>query len=205
MDINNMMSTLLAKETLSALSEKTGASQKDISSVLSSSLPMLLNGAKEQEELADSGFAQALSDHAKKDTTDLNAFMKGVDLADGGKIIAHLLGANTVSNSQNISGSTGVSATQVAGILSAIAPLLMSLLGQQSQQASAPSVGSGLVGALLGNSNIGSLAASLLGAPAPAQETTSTGKKKKKKPAASAKKDENPLGTIASALTNLLK
>ncbi|MCQ2419726.1 MAG: DUF937 domain-containing protein [Clostridia bacterium] len=207
MDLNALMGALLSSESISGVSQNTGASEQQVQSVLGSALPLLLNGANAQAQDEQSGFAGALQQHAANDTSNIASFLSGVDKIDGAKIVAHLLGANTQAQTQSVAAQTGVSPAQTGSILATAAPLLMSLMGQQT--AAAQSSGNnaavgGLLGSLLGNVDLGKLAMNLLGASPAQQQTTSTGKKKKKPAKKDEKKDEGGLD-VASLLTNLLK
>ncbi len=165
MDIQKLLSELLSADSVKGLSKASGASQKDVKKVVAAVLPSLLGGAKAQAESGDTaeGFTQALSDHAKDDTSDIKSFLANVDLEDGAKIIGHLLGGNQENTTKAVSAQTGVSAKKTGNILSSLAPLLMSLLGQQTgSDSSGSSIGS-LMGSLLGNVDITSLLGGLLG------------------------------------------
>lgn len=194
MDINSLIGTLLSSDSVSGVSKATKSSSKDVQSVLSAALPTLLKGAKKQSEDKDTAesFAKALLSHGEKDTSNVASFLKGVDLDDGGKIIGHLLGKDDDSV-KKIAKASGVDAKETGNILSAAAPLLMSLLGQES--ASKKSNNSGaleIAGALLKNVDVGDLLGDLLG-----------GDNKKKK---SSKKKDNDAGEIiGDILGSLLK
>ncbi len=165
MDLQKLAGTLLSSDSINGLSSLTGASGSDVTNVLTQALPALLNGANEQakDKNTAEGFVTALSQHAKGDTNNLAKFMSNVDLADGSKIIGHLLGSNTNSTVDNIAKKTGVSASNTSSILSAIAPLLMSLLGQQTNaDANKDSGIESLLGSLLDNVDVGDLLTGLL-------------------------------------------
>lgn len=173
MDLNALMSTLLSGDSLQNMGQITGTSTDDVASVLSSALPAMLSGAQGQvnDENALAGFAGALQDHAKDDTSDIASFLSGVDLEDGGKIVAHLLGAAQGETTEAAAEKAGLSIGKTGSILAAVAPLLMSLLGQQTAQqqeeeeapAQSGSLLSGLFGSLLGNVDMGSLILGMLG------------------------------------------
>ncbi len=161
MDFNAIINTLMSSDSLSQLSSLSGTSEKDVSNVLSSALPQLLSGAQSQATNQDTAesFANALTAHGQKDSNDLASFFGGVDMEDGQKIVNHLLGKDqAVATAETLSNESGISASGISGILSAAAPLLMNLLGQQaanSSSASASASGSGLdlagiVGSLFG-------------------------------------------------------
>lgn len=193
MDLTSIMSTLMSADSLNNISEKTGSSKKEVKSVLTSALPLLLAGAKDQadDESTAEGFAAALQQHSKNDTKDLSSFLGKVDLADGAKIIGHLLGGKTESTTQTLAQSSGASSNNTANILAAAAPLLMSLLGQQSQKdeeenATGQLVGT-LVSSMLSNVDVGDLLMGMLGADSDKEEEKeeTAAKPKKKKPSGS--------------------
>ena len=177
MDINALLGTLLSEESIAGLSQKTGASQDQIKDVMSNGLPNLLNGAKAQSDNGDTldGFVGALAQHAGVDTSNLSEFLENVDLEDGKKIVGHLLGGERDTAVQEISEKTGITEKDTGNILSATAPLLMSLLGQQTQQSQKEDENAGvssLMGSLLGGVDLSSLLLGMLGG------GSSSGKKK---------------------------
>lgn len=217
MDLKKLAGSLLSSDSISGLSGLTGASDKDVSNVLAQALPSLLSGAKDQAkgEGTSQSFVTALSDHAKDDTSDLTKFLGNVDMADGAKIIGHLLGSGKDDVVADIAKDTGVSKTKTSSILSGAAPLLMSLLGQQTQEEEEkPESGmGGLMGALLDNVDVGSLLTGLLtsnsGNSDKDEESEKDDKKKKKKK--KGKKEEEKeeekeeSGGLLNSLFNLLK
>lgn len=207
MDLSKIAGSLLSNDSLKGLSSLTGASNTDIKNVLSSALPSLLTGATEQakNESTAASFAGALAQHAKDDTSDLTSFLGNVDLADGAKIIGHLLGSGKEETVKKAAKASGVSEKKTGDILSAIAPMLLSLLGQQAEEDDDKETGaSGLVGALLDNVDVGSLLSGLISTDT-SSSTSTSGKKKdsKKKPASSKKNDAS--GIIGGILSGLLK
>ena len=177
MDLNALMSTMLSNESIENLGLKTDSSPDEVRGVLGSALPLLLNGANAQATNQDTaaGFVGALQQHSQDDASNIPSFLGNVDLGDGAKIIAHLLGANTATQTQAVAQQTGVSQQQTGNILSAAAPLLLTLLGQQAASGSNSSsnnalgIGS-LMGSLMGSGDMTSLLGGLLGGgAAPAQ------------------------------------
>ena len=135
MDLSSLLVSMLSDESVKQTSKNTGASAADVTSVLTSALPLLINGANKQAQSADTAesFLNALTDHSQKDTTDMSAFLSGVDTKDGSKIIDHLLGGSTGTKAATtqIAKDTGVDSKQISSILSTYGPLLMTLLGKQ--------------------------------------------------------------------------
>lgn len=164
MDLLKLAGTLLSSDSVDELSERTGSSGNDVSSVLTKALPVLLEGASSQAKGKSSskGFATALSDHAKDDTSNLSKFLGNVDMADGAKIITHLLGSGEDDTVKEIADDSGVDKANTAAILSAAAPLLLSLLGQQTEKEDKKEAVGDLVGVLLENVDVSSLVTGLL-------------------------------------------
>ena len=106
--------------------------------------------------------------------------MSKVDLQDGGKIVGHLLGGDQNAVVEEAAQRAGLSAKDTGNVLSAAAPLLMSLLGQEaaSQQSNNSAAVGGLMGSLLQNVDMGSLLTGLLGG-GTAQQASSSGNGKK--------------------------
>ncbi|MBQ9814319.1 MAG: DUF937 domain-containing protein [Lachnospiraceae bacterium] len=135
MDLSSILKTLTSNDSVNQLSSLTGTSQTDVSNILSSALPQLLNGAQQQATNKDTaaGFANALAAHSKDNSDDIMSFFGGVDMADGQKIVNHLLGQKQAAQTaQNISQKSGVSTANISNVLSAAAPLLMTLMGKQA-------------------------------------------------------------------------
>lgn len=198
MDLKKLTDTLLSSDSIKGLSGLTGASDLDVKKVLNQALPTLLEGANGQATNKDTadGFATALSDHAKSDTNDLTNFLGNVDLKDGAKIIKHLLGSDKDSVVKDVSKQTGVSKSKTTSILSGFAPLLMSLLGQQTNddKDGGSNIG-GLIGSLLSNADLGGILSGLLGS-----DDSSSAKKKK-----SSKKKSASDSSSGNMLSKLLK
>ena len=133
MYINSILSTMLSGESISALSENTGASESEVKKVLGSALPFLLKGAGNEsgdKNLADS-FLGAVMKHGGSDISNLTSYLKKVDRDDGAKIVNYLLNAAGDDTSiKSIASATKVSQAKTKSILSNAAPLLLSLLGQ---------------------------------------------------------------------------
>ncbi len=170
MDLTALMSAMLSEESIENLGAKAESSPEEVRSVLGSALPLLLNGANAQatNQQTAPGFLGALQQHAQDDATNIPSFFGNVDMGDGAKIIAHLLGANTGAQTQAVAQQTGVSQQQTGNILAAAAPLLLTLLGQQAASGSNSSSNNalgigGLMGSLMGSGDMTSLLGAMLG------------------------------------------
>ena len=167
MDISALLSTILSNESVAGVAAQAGVKEKDVKNVLGSALPMLLNGANVQstDEATAEGFANALAQHAQSDTTNISAFLQNVDMKDGAKIISHLLGSAEQNQTSDVAKVAGLSPAATGNVLASVAPLLMSLLGQQTASDANSGAGvSSLMGSLLSGGDMTSLIGGLLGA-----------------------------------------
>lgn len=173
MDITSLLSTLTSSSSITNVSKVTGTTKTEVKDVLSAALPALLNGAKEQAEdkSTQEGFLSALTSHAKDDTSSISSFLKNVDLDDGAAIVKHLIGGASSSATKEIAKEAGVSSSKVTSILSAVAPLLMSLLGKEKESSSG---GADLMGSLLKNVDMGSVLSGLLGSSSSSKKSSSS-------------------------------
>ncbi len=231
MDITSLLGAMLSNNAVSGMGQATNTSNQDVTNVLSAALPSLLGGALQQSQNQQTaqGFTQALTDHAQVDTSDIGSFMQNVDLDDGAKIIQHLLGGQTQQVEAQVAQQANVSPAKTNAILSAAAPLIMSMLGQallsnvtgqkkkskkqvQSVQSTANSSDvSGLLGALLGGSSKpagpsvnladGIDIGDVIGLMSMANGTQTSGKKKKQ----SANNTLDTISTVANILGKLVK
>ncbi len=200
MDVNTMLKIMLSEDSVHSVSARTGASDEEVRSILTSALPAMLAGAQQQSVGSDTAesFAAALTQHGEENTMDLSSYLGNVDMDDGAKIVQHLLGTQGAGT---VAAQTGVSSNTTSSVMSMAAPLLLSLLGQESKKkkkkkpasgssATTTSDASDLMSTLLSNVDTTSLILSLLG-------VESSGKKKKKKKKAG--------GDVLDLLGSLLK
>ena len=165
MDLNSILSVLAAGNNANEIGKQFNVNSNQVNQVITAALPTLI-GAMQKNASTESGAAslgQALNSHLGD--TSLNLSSAG--LADGGKILSHILGGNSNSVFSNLAKQTGLSNTQVSGILAAIAPLLLGMLGnnQKSTNTGFGDLG-GMLGTLLGgsgNQSSGGLLGSILG------------------------------------------
>ncbi len=154
MDIKDIADLLLSADSVKGIAKSSGTSAGDVKKVLTKALPALLSGADDQAKNSSESFSKALTKHAASDTSDLGSFLGNIDLEDGAKIIGHLLGGSKDSITKEVAKKTGLSKSKVGNILSAVAPLLMSLLGKESKSID--------IGDLLGNLDLGDILVDLL-------------------------------------------
>lgn len=176
MDITSLIGTLLSSDSVSGVSKTTKASNSDVTSILSAALPLLLNGAQAQAEdkSTAASFSKALASHGKEDTSDIASFLKNVDMEDGSKIIAHLLG-NDDSAVKEIAEKAGTNTKTASSVLSATAPLLMSLMGQKDNDDDDDNALGSIAAALIKNVDVGDVVGALLGGSSDSKKKKSSG------------------------------
>lgn len=164
----NSIGALLSGGGVSAISKRTKIKKDDVAKVLSAGIPALVGGMRRNAAVGEGAqsLSRALTDHSTADISNPAAFLKTSDLKDGKKILGHVLGSDQNKLAEEISRSTGVTKGKTLTILALVAPLLLSLLGNQNNSSSQGSGGLlGLLGGLLGGgqSSSGGLMSGLLG------------------------------------------
>ena len=162
----NSIGSLLSGGGVSAISKRTKLPKEDVAKVLSAGIPALVGGMRRNAGAAagEASLSRALRDHSAADISNPGAFLKGSDLQDGKKILGHVLGDDQKELVEEISRASGVTKAKTTTILALVAPLLLSLLGNQNN-----SSGGGLLsmlGGLLGmggGQSSGGLLGSLFG------------------------------------------
>ena len=208
MDLSSLMNVFLSQQSQQGISTATGSSSSDVTSILASALPSLLAGANKQSQQTSTAtsFAKALASHAQDDTSNLSSFYNNVDLNDGEKIIQHLLGNKTNATIKTVANQAGVTQNQAGSVLAAAAPLLLSLLGQQTTaqtktattQKAKTAQTTNLMSSLLSNVDVGSLIGSML------SSGTSTKKSSSKKSGVDLS-DGLDIGDVVGIMGKLIK
>ena len=137
----NLLSLLLkamtAKAALEQIAKKTGLSEKQIKTLMTLAIPILLKYLTQNASSSDgvSSLLGALTQHTNKKDMDLQ--LKEADEKDGGKIISHILGKKETEVTQNLSAQSGLTAEQVNQILAIMAPALMSGVSEAASNTTA--------------------------------------------------------------------
>ena len=157
--ILDLLNSELGKTVISGVSQSTSTDEHKTNSVLTMALPVLMK-AMERNAKSESG-AEGLMGALQKDHDGSildnlgDLFRGGVDEEvknDGSKILGHILGNKQRGVEQVIGQKAGVDSSSVANILKVAAPILMGILGKQTQQKQINSQNDlgGLLGGLLG-------------------------------------------------------
>ena len=132
----NSIGALLSGGGVKAISKRTKVPAGDVAKVMSYGIPILVGGMNRNVATAEGeqSLSAALRDHSADDVSNVGRFLKGSDLKDGKKIIAHVLAGDQEDVVEQISRASGVTKGKTTSILALIAPLLLSLLGGQQNQ-----------------------------------------------------------------------
>lgn len=164
MDILNLLLKQLDnKDALDQLGKTVNAKPDQVQKLAQAGLPTLLEALSRNASTSEGAASlnRALDQHQDDDADDVLGFLKGVDPQDGAKILGHILGNKNSTVQNKLASSSGLDISQVSGLLTQFAPLILAQLGKQKKQVNQVSGGfdnlsSGL-GALLGGSNSSNL------------------------------------------------
>lgn len=166
MDLNSILGVLAAGNTANEIGKNFNVDSNTVTQVITSALPTLI-GAMQKNASTEAG-ADSLLGALTSHIGDTSVNLSNESLTDGGKILKHILGNDSGDVYSALAKQTGTSSSQVGGILAAIAPMLLGLLGQ-GQKSTNTGVGGlgGLLGGLLsgtsGKQSSGGLLGGLLG------------------------------------------
>ena len=127
MDLMSMlMGAMSSSDAIGALAGKTGASDDQISKLIKMALPALLKSLTKNASSADGAqsLASALAQHTN--TRSMQDQIADADVADGEKIISHILGGNRQDVVSALAKESGMKEDQTIQALSAMAPALLS-------------------------------------------------------------------------------
>lgn len=154
-----LLNSPMGKQIISGVSGSTGQSESATGGLLSMALPVLMGAMKKNVQTPEgaAGLMGALSGKHNGSILDNlgGLFEGGVDESvkqDGAGILGHLLGGKQAEVENALSSKSGIDAGSVGDILKVAAPILMGVLGKQTQQ-SGVSDGNGmnaLLGSMLG-------------------------------------------------------
>lgn len=181
-----LQGSMTTESSVNALTEKTGASNKQISMLIMLALPIIIKMMTKNasSQSGAQSLAGALLQHnSKRDMADQ---ISNADEEDGGKILGHILGDDANDVFDSLASETGMSQDQVSTALGNLAPGLMSgvsaaatetsgvdlsdgfdlsdimgMFGGSTEQSSGG--GLGLLGSLLGGGQGGGLLGGLFG------------------------------------------
>ena len=130
------MEAAIKSGALGQVSSMLGVDEKSAETAMEVVMPMLLKGMQGQAQNKDTqqGFMQALLDHSKDDTDDLQKAVKNVDVVDGAKIVNHLLGGVEQEEvAAKAKKKSGLDTKTILKLMAILAPILMSRMGKTAK------------------------------------------------------------------------
>jgi hypothetical protein len=126
MDISSLLSAELKKQALSQITKQIGGDNKVAQSLIAKALPSILSGLEKNISTEDgkNAFGTALEKHTGETK---------IDMADGAKILGHLLGSNKQTEVAKIARESGASEEQSNQAMSMLSSLVMEKLGDQKK------------------------------------------------------------------------
>ena len=121
-----LLKALLSTGTLNALAKKTGLNAKQLKKLIPLAVPLLLKKltGNASSESGLTSLLSALTQHTNTETMEKQ--IAKADTEDGAKIINHILGGGKEADILSLASQSGLSSQQVSGVLSGIAPALLS-------------------------------------------------------------------------------
>lgn len=148
------------KDALNKLGQSVGAEPSQVQQLAQIGLPALLQALGRNAETTEGAvsLAAALDQHQDDDVEDINGFLNKVDKEDGAKILNHIFSGRTDRVQNNLARQTGLQQSQVSGLMTQLAPLLLGMLAKQKKEKNVePSALPGLLGAFTSQGNNGGM------------------------------------------------
>jgi hypothetical protein len=137
MDVNSLLISFFTNpDALNNLGTQTGVGPDKVQELAKLGVPAILKSIHQNtstQQGADSLF-QALKAHEEDKGDNLIDILDQADATDGKKILQHVFSTSNDTIQQNLATKTGLDISQVSGILSKLAPVVMGVLGQQKKQ-----------------------------------------------------------------------
>jgi len=167
MDLLELLTSQLSqKGVVETLSKTVNAKPDQVKQLAELALPTLLQAMNKnaKTESGAKSLSKALDQHADDDVNDVKSFLNKVDTKDGAKILGHLLNNKEAAVESGLAKQTGLDMSQVSGLLTMLAPLLLGQLGQQKKQGGfdLSSLGSLLGGSSLKGNDVMNMVTGLL-------------------------------------------
>lgn len=155
-DIMDNIKKLLGSDALGNLGKSVGVSSNQAQQVAQLGLPAILQALSRNASTSTgaASLAKALDNHQDDGVDDLMGFFGKVDRNDGAKILSHVFADKNEKVQTRLAKQTGLDQSQVSGLLTQFAPLVLGMLGQQQKKQNLDADGvAGLTSALAGSMN----------------------------------------------------
>ncbi|HNR03401.1 MAG TPA: DUF937 domain-containing protein [Bacillota bacterium] len=168
MDIVKLLTNQLnSPDTLKKLAGSVGVESSQAQKLTQLGIPAILQalGRNASTKEGAEALLGALDGHQKDEIEDLTGFLNKVDTNDGAKILQHIFSGNNKRVQENLARQTGLNTSQVSGIMTQLAPLMMGALGKKKKEENLDVSGVvGLLGGLMdgGDNNLMGIVTNLL-------------------------------------------
>ena len=134
--LNLLLGSMTSEDTVNTLSQKTGASSKQVSMLITLALPLLIKYLTKNasSQSGAQSLLGALMQHTNKNS--MADQVAQADEEDGKKILQHILGDRSTDVMNDLAGKTGLSGDQVSQLLGSLAPSMMSGLSAAANKGS---------------------------------------------------------------------
>lgn len=135
--LTDLLGAALSEDTIGQMAKQLGAEDNQVQSAIEMALPALLQGL--QRNVADPQGAESLANALQRDhdggiLDDLMGFLSNAQQGPGAGILRHVLGDKREVVQQGIGQATGISPSQIGGLLEMLAPVVMGVLGKTTRQ-----------------------------------------------------------------------
>lgn len=139
-----LQGSMTTDSSVNTLTEKTGASNKQIMMLISIALPILIKMMTKNasSQSGAQSLANALTQHNSQKT--MADQITDADETDGEKILGHILGGQSSDILSSLSSETGMSQSQVSTALNSMAPALLSGVSAAATHTSGVDLSDGL-------------------------------------------------------------
>ncbi len=151
MDILKLINEQINNQaTLKKLGKSVGADPSQVQQLAQLGMPTLLQALGKNASTSEGAeaLAGALDDHQDDNVNNLEEFLNNVNSDDGAKILQHIFAGKNDMVKKNLAKQTGLKKSQVSGLMTQLAPLLLGALGQQKKEDNLDA--SGIAGLLSG-------------------------------------------------------
>ena len=137
MSLMEQLSAALARDASGAAAQKTGLQEDVVAKLMPLAVAAVMGGLK--KNTANAGGAQALSNALERHDGGVLNNLGQMDqddlLADGAKILGHVLGGRQGATERALAKTTGAEPNQIGQLLAMAAPAVLGALGKQKHQA----------------------------------------------------------------------
>jgi len=152
MDIMKFITEQLSNpQTIQMLGNSIQAEPNKVQQATQLGIPALLQALNRNASTPQGAesLAKALDQHQDDKIEDINGFLGTIDSQDANKMLQHIFSGKTERVENTLARQTGLESSQVSGLLTQLAPLMMGALAQQKKQQNvAPTDLSGLLSGL---------------------------------------------------------